>query len=346
MAKYRRLLVIGLVLGLIAFIAVTLLSDVNALIRYATTYPWWVVLPVIGLRAINWMLRFVKWHFYLKLVGVPHISLRDSAAVYFSGYPLAISPGKAAEILKSFILQGMTGAPVATTLPVVASERLSDGMAVLLLISGSILALAANEYWSVVYLSLGAMLIGIVILQWRPLCLVLLRFLKRLPLIGRLAGSFALFYESSYRIVQLPNLIIAVGLGLVANFLDGIGVYLLLLGLGLPASSELFFQAHLVISLSVVAGALSGMPGSIGASDLTITGTLQHLVGLSVPMAGFATLLIRFIQLWIGVFFGGVVAILNRKRLFTRGVHEAVGDHAAQPREIQAVSGVMMPQVE
>lgn len=79
-------------------------------------------------------------------------------------------------------------------------------MAVLLLIGWSILSLAAHEYWSVVFMALGALLLGIVILQNRPLCLALLRWLSRLPLIGRAARSFRVFYESSYRIVQLPNL--------------------------------------------------------------------------------------------------------------------------------------------
>lgn len=50
------------------------------------------------------------------------------------------------------------------------------------------------------------------------------------------------------------------------------------------------------------------MPGSIGASDLTITGTLQHLIGLSLPQAGFVTLVARFVQLWFGVLVGAVVA--------------------------------------
>jgi uncharacterized protein (TIRG00374 family) len=313
--KTWHLLLIGLGLGFIAFLSVALLSDLSALLSYATAFAWWLMLPILALRMANWALRFVKWHFYLHVVGVRNISLRASAAVFLTGFPLAISPGKAAEALKSVILQRLTGAPIAQTLPVVASERLSDGMAVLLLIAWAILNLAAHEYWSLVFVTLGALVLGILILQNRPLCLAVLHLLGRLPLIGRLARSFRVFYESSYQIVQLPNLVFAVGLGTLANLLDGLGVYLILVGMGLPPTAETFFQALLVISLSVVAGALSGMPGSIGASDLTITGTLQHLVGLSLPQAGFATLLARFVQLWFGVLVGGAVAWSGRSVL-------------------------------
>ena len=257
-----------------------LLSDVEQLLRYALAFPWWLMIPALGLRAVNWALRFVKWHFYLRLVGVRSLSVPDSAAVFLTGFPLAISPGKVAEVLKSFILFNMTGAPVMATLPVVAAERFSDGLAVLLLVALSIANLAANEYWPIVIICLGLLGGGILLLQIRPLCLAVLRWLSRAPLVGRFAHSFELFYESSYRIVLLPNLVIASGLGFVANLLDGVGVYLILVGLGLPASATTFYQALLVISLSVVAGSLSGMPGAIGAADLTITGTLQKLVGL------------------------------------------------------------------
>jgi uncharacterized membrane protein YbhN (UPF0104 family) len=307
-----RLLIIGLGLGFLAFVGVALLSDLSALLAHAMRFTWWLMVPILLLRVANWLLRFVKWHFYLRVVGVRNISVRESAAVFLIGFPLAISPGKAAEALKSMLLQRLTGAPIAQTLPVVASERLSDGVAVLLLIAWSILNLAAHEYWSIVFTTLGALLSGIAILQYRPLCMALLQMLSRLPYIGRFARSFKVFYESSYQIVQLPNLIFAVGLGTLANALDGLGVYLILVGIGLPAEFETFAQALLVISLSVVAGALSGMPGSIGASDLTITGALQHLVGLSAPQAGFVTLVARFVQLWFGVLVGGGVAVLAR----------------------------------
>jgi glycosyltransferase 2 family protein len=216
MRKYRRLIVAGIILGLLAFIALTLLSDVSELVKYASSFAWPIMILVLTLRCANWVLRFFKWHFYLWLVGVRTISVRDSALVFVSGFALAASPGKAAEILKSFIVKNLTGAPVATTLPVVAAERLSDGIAVLLLLAWSTINLAANDYWfalgPVTNIGLGLMVVGIVVLQIRPWCLRVLDVLGHVPVLGRFARDFELFYESSYRIVQLPNLLIAVSI--------------------------------------------------------------------------------------------------------------------------------------
>jgi uncharacterized protein (TIRG00374 family) len=303
MSKYRRFIVIGILLGLLAFIGIALISDASQLARYVTTFPWHLMALALGLRVVNWALRFLKWHFYLWLVGVRNIRLAESAAIFVTGFPLSVSPGKAAEILKSFILKNMTGASVAATLPVVVAERLSDGMAVLLLCGWAMLNLSAeHNYWPVVGTAMAFLVAGTVILQIRPLCRALLRALSHAPLIGRFARGFELFYESSYRIVQLPNLILAVGVGFFANALDGLGVYLILVGLGLPPTADTFFHALLAISLSVVAGSLSGAPGGVGASDLTIAGTLRALFGeaFSAAQAGFATLLATFIQRWWG----------------------------------------------
>ncbi len=320
MKRYWRGIIIGLALGFGVVVATMLLSDLGALAQQALDFPWLLMIPALALRVANWALRFAKWHFYLHVVGVRNIRLDDSAAVFVSGFVLALSPGKAAEALKSVVLKGLTGAAIARTLPVVAAERLSDGLAVIILLAVSIGALAAEAYWPVVIGSLAALGLLIVVLQMRPVCLWLLDGAGRLPLVRRLAGALRDFYASSYEIVRWRNLLIAVGLGTIANFLDGVGVYLILVGLGQPAGVTTFFQALMVISLSVVVGSLSALPGGLGAADLSIGVTLRTVIGLEAPVAGLATLLARFVQLWWGVIVGMIVGFLYRRRLLNAQV--------------------------
>ncbi len=320
MQRYRKGILIGLALGFGVVIVTMLLSDLGELARQALSFPWVLMIPALALRVVNWILRFAKWHFYLGVVGVHGIRLADSAAVFVSGFVLALSPGKLAEALKSVVLKSLTGAPIARTLPVVAAERLSDGLAVIILLAVSIGALAAEEYWPVVFGSLAALALLIAVIQVRPLCLWLLAGAARLPLLRRFAGPLRDFYVSSYEIVRWRNLVIAVGLGMVANFLDGVGVYLILLGLGQPAGMVTFFQALMVISLSVVVGSLSALPGGLGAADFSIGVTLRAIAGLDVAAAGLATLLARFVQLWWGVIAGMITGFVYRDRLLTAEV--------------------------
>jgi len=320
--RYRNKIIVGLLLGFGVVTATMLLSDVNALAAQAVVFPWLIMIPVLALRVANWVLRFAKWHFYLHCVGVQNLRLSDSFAVFTSGFVLSLSPGKVAEALKALILKSLADAPIAVTLPVVAAERLSDGIAVLLLLALSIGALAADSYWPLVLVSLILFAAGIALLQNRALCLALLEWASRLPVISRFAGALRAFYESSYQIVRWHSLLVAVGLGTAANFLDGAGVYLILLGIGLPAGAETFFQALLIISLSVVVGSVSALPGGLGAADLSIGVTLRTVAGLGAAEAGFATLLARFVQLWWGVLVGVGVGLLFRRRLLPPEVDE------------------------
>jgi len=102
-----------------------------------------------------------------------------------------------------------------------------------------------------------------------------------------------------------------------ANLLDGVGVYLILQGVGLPATLETLFQALLVISLSVIVGSVSALPGGLGAADLSIGVTLRVVLGLGAAAAGFVTLLARFVQLWWGVLIGMGVGFIFRRRLLS-----------------------------
>jgi uncharacterized protein (TIRG00374 family) len=328
--KYRNRVLAGVGFGFLVVIAILLLSDIRALAELAVAFPWPIMLPALGLRAFNWFLRFIKWHYYLGVVGVRDFRRVDSAALFISGFTLAVSPGKLAELLKSFVLKNMTGAPVASTLPVVAAERLSDGVAVLLLAALSAAGLSAGEFWPLIVVSLALLATGVIVLQVRPLSLWLLAQLARVPVVRRFAAPLRALYESGYALCRLKPLVVAVSLGTVANFTDGIGVYLILLGLGLPPSAALFSQALLIISLSVVAGSLSTLPGGLGAADLSIGYLMRAMVGLSASAAGFVTLLARFIQLWFGVIVGLGVAFLFRRRLFPPALEAVIAEEEAR----------------
>ncbi len=235
-------------------------------------------------------------------------------ALFVAGFTMAVSPGKVAEVLKSVVLKRMVGTPVSRSAPVVLAERLSDGLAMLLLASAGVVAYP--QYWPVFALVIGGLCIGIIIIQIRPLALRMLALIGRLPLISRYAAELETFYESSHVLLKIKNLGIAVGLGTVSWAGEGVAFYLILLGLGLHPSPDLLFQAVFILAFSTIIGAVSGLPGGLGAAEVSVGAMLQALVGLGRTMAGTATLLIRFCTLWFGVLLGLLALLLFRRRLF------------------------------
>ena len=65
--------------------------------------------------------------------------------------------------------------------------------------------------------------------------------------------------------------------------------------------------AVFTLAFSTVVGALSTLPGGLGAAEASIAGMLVLLLGMEKDSAAAATLLIRFATLWFGVSLGLLV---------------------------------------
>jgi uncharacterized protein (TIRG00374 family) len=161
--------------------------------------------------------------------------------------------------------------------------------------------------------------VGVFIVQVKPLAYWFLDLGEQLPIISGFVDRLRTLYESTYELLRLKNLVIGVGVAMVAWTAEGMAFYLVLIGLGVPGSYELALTAIFILALGSILGGASSMPGGLGAAEATITGLLQALVGLPETVAVTATLLIRFFTLWFGVSLGVLTVVIWRKFLFGSG---------------------------
>jgi uncharacterized protein (TIRG00374 family) len=133
--------------------------------------------------------------------------------------------------------------------------------------------------------------------------------------IKRFVPALREFYEGSFTVFRPGATLLAVGLGMVSWLGEGIGMYIILRGLGVPAGWQTFSVAVFALSFSIVVGAASTLPGGLGASEASIAGMLALLLGLHADTAAAATLLIRFATLWFGVSLGLVVWAFSKDLL-------------------------------
>lgn len=312
----------GLALGLAVMIGLALVADVRAVGQTVRLFQWAYVPAILGLTLANYALRFVKWHYYVRRVGARSLAWTESLRIFVAGFPLALSPGKIAEPLKAVWLWQASGVPVARGIPVVAAERLSDGLAVLLL--STLGVVAYPRFWPGFLLVLAGLVGIVVVSQVRPLALWLLAWGDRLPVVARFSHHLREFCEGAYQLFSPRSMLIAVGLGLVSWLGEGIGFYLVLRGLGLPPSLQTASVAVFALSFSTIVGAVSALPGGLGAAEASIAGLLAITLGLSGQLAAAATLLIRFFTLWFGVGLG-LAALASARRLLRLDL-QAVAD--------------------
>jgi uncharacterized protein (TIRG00374 family) len=295
----------GLLLGLLVLIALSLFADVRQLTEVIEKFDWRVYPAALALTFLNYGLRFVKWNFYLDQLHTEKISIKDNLRIFVGGFPLAVTPGKVGEALKGVWLNQISGMPVGRGIAAVVAERISDGIAVLLL--STLGVIAYPQYWPAFVIILAGLILVVILSQIRPAALFLLSIFERIPLVNRIAVGIREFYEGSFSLFRPKATLLGVGLGCISWLGEGIGFYLILRGLGMDAGSRMVSMAVFILSFSTVVGAVSALPGGLGAAEASIAGMLALVVGASPAVAAAATVLIRMATLWFGVLLGLIV---------------------------------------
>lgn len=299
----------GLIFGFVVFLGLLIIGDIRKVGATFRAFHWALFPLVLLLTLSNYLFRYLKWHYYLRLAGGKRISALTSAKIFIAGLPLAVTPGNVGEALKGVWLDQKGALTVSEGLSVVMAERISDGLGVLLL--STLGVIAYPRYWPAFAGSLVFLLAVIIISQIRPLALRLLSWGERLPIVKKFAEPLHEFYESSYILLQPRATLVGLALGTISWLGEGAGMYVVLRGLDVPPSLETFSIAVFIFSFSAVIGGASTLPGGLGAAEASLAGMLSLLLGLQAETASAGTLVIRFGTLWFGVILGLLVWSLS-----------------------------------
>jgi uncharacterized protein (TIRG00374 family) len=302
MSSIGRRLIPGIILGFIVLVALALVGDLSQVAEVFSRFNWWMFPLALGFTLFNYTLRYAKFLYYLRLIGAGDIHWKEGLRIFVAGFPLAVTPGKVGEALKGVWINQASGVPVGKGISAILAERISDGMAVLLL--STLGVMAYPQYWPAFVFILLCLLGLIIVSQIRPAVLWLLDLGEKLPVVKGVMVHIRDFYEGSYALFKPIPVIIAVGLGMLSWFGEGIGFYFILTGLGLAPGMKLLGLAIFVMSFSTVVGAVSALPGGLGAAEASIAGMLTLLGGIQTATSTSATLLIRLATLWFGVLLG------------------------------------------
>jgi uncharacterized protein (TIRG00374 family) len=319
LGKLRNKLIIGLLLGVVVVAGLSVYADFNKMVAVLRDFDWWLLPPILLFTLFNYALRFYKWDVYLRLIGATGVPKKDSLLIFLSGLAMAMTPGKVGELLKSYLLKQVRGTPISVSAPVVMAERITDGVAMLILAS---VGLFMFNYGTALLVGIALFVIAFLfVFQNRALANRLMGFGERLPIISKVIHQVHAFYESSYELFRLPNLLFGVGLGVVSWFGEVIALMLVLMGLHIPFSFTLIVVSAFVLSASTLIGSITLLPGGLGTTDASIAGMLQFLVpaqlgiAMTESTAVAATLIIRFATLWFGVGIGLVALAFMQRRL-------------------------------
>ncbi|NTU81735.1 MAG: flippase-like domain-containing protein [Chloroflexales bacterium] len=317
----------SLLLGLAVVIGIGLVSDVREVARDLRAFQWGLLPAILGFTALNYVLRWLKWEYYLRRLGcgdlVGHL---DSGLIFTSGMVMAVTPGKLGEVFKSYLLRRVNRTPVTRSAPIVLAERLTDGLAMLLLMAlGLTLYPPARPAFAL--LVVGTLL-GILVLQYRELSLAMINGTARLPMGARVAPRLHSIYESTRELLDWRVLLVSTLISFVSWGFECVAFYYVLIGLGSEGTPLLLLQATFIFAASTLFGLVSFLPGGLGVSEVSSVGLLVAIVGMSASGATTATILIRFCTLWFGVLLGAIALVWFGRRYGADDLGEQTPDPA------------------
>lgn len=306
MTRNRWLLLLLLVLALLAGFA--LYGDVSRVKDEFAQFRWWYLGPALALASTNFITRFVKWEYFLRVLK-HKVDTKRSAAVFFSGLAMSVTPGKLGEVLKAFLLKTSCGVPMQDTVPVVVAERLTDLISVVLLASFGV----AGFSYGLNLLIAAGVLCGLVVALavWTRGFQAVVGFFSRIPFIGKRQEKLLQLQHAMVKLVGVGPLVIGSLVGLVAWAAECLAFHLILHGVGVDATFE---QSFFVYALGTIAGALAMLPGGLLATEASMVAMLVELLAIATPSQGVtAVFLVRLCTLWWAVAVGAVALTLHRR---------------------------------
>jgi len=304
--KLKKNLIISLLLTALIIFLFGVLTDFNSIINSFKKFNWLLLPVLLSLSLGNYVFRFIKWEYYLKLLKIK-IARLLSAKIFFSGLAMSASPAKMGEVLKSLLLKEILNEPISKTASIIFAERLTD------LLSLTFLALVGGLYFHynsvLIYLTASFFIILIVVISNRAIAEQIIKFSAKIPFVKNQISNIQNLYESAYILLQPKAIFSMLGVSIVSWFFECFGFYLILFNFEQGFS---ILWSTFVYAFSIIAGAVSMLPGGLGVTE----GSLSLILikgGIPNEAAIATTIIIRMVTLWFAIILGLIVLFFLRK---------------------------------
>ena len=225
-----------------------------------------------------------------------------------SGLLMSVTPGKIGELLKAYLVKTVNKTPASVTAPIIFAERATDflSLTILALVGAYIYDYGRNAALIITII----ILIGIFILTNRKVFDSLMMVLSKIKFVHKRIESIEQLYHSTYTLLKLKPLLIAVGISVLSWGFECFGYYLVINNFVNTIGVSWSFFSY---SFSTIVGAVSMWPGGLGVTEGSFLLMLTSK-GLSASDAAATTFITRVVTLWFAVLVGIVAVFFFQKK--------------------------------
>jgi uncharacterized protein (TIRG00374 family) len=303
MAKGKFWLII--LFAVVVYLVMIIYANFGNLLLALEKFNWLYLPLMLILVTLAYFVRFIKWNFFLRNVDV-NLPLKENLFVFFSGLSMTITPAKAGEIWKGWLIKEINGESLSKTVPVVIVDRVTDVIGLVILSFSGILFYKSGIYVLVILVILFA--VFILAIKSETISNRLISILESRA--GKYSGDIKDMHQTFKKSITSKYLVGMSLLAVFAWFLECLSIFFVIQGFGQYISVVL---SAFLFSFSTLLGAVSFIPGGLGVAEASLSGFLV-IFGLSSSIAVGAALIIRLVTLWFGAILGFLVYLIFNKK--------------------------------
>ncbi len=295
--KIKKKILISLAVGGLIYLLFTVYADYKDVALAFEKFNWLLLPVLLALSLLNYLTRYLKWDYYLNIINVK-VNKIDSFAVFMSGLIMSVTPGKFGEVLKSYLVKEITNTPISKTAPIIVMERITDSISLMLI---ALAGAYVYNYGRIIVITASVFLfLLVVILSNKKIAMPALKYLEKSKFLKKHLVSIHSAYESSYQMLRPLPLIYMILLSLVSWLFECLGYHIILINFGVDVS---FLWASFSYAFAIILGAISMLPGGLGATEGSLTFLLIQ-AGYTKNIAVASTFIVRAVTLWFAVLIG------------------------------------------
>ncbi len=310
--KQERKILIIFLFSILVYTGFIFFADAKKVSLVISTFNW-KLLPILLLLSFsNYFLRFLRWHYFLKKIKVS-LPLGKSFRIFLSGIAMTVTPGKTGEVVKAYLIKKDNGNRYSQLVPLIFTERFTDGLGMLVLAFGGIF-LFKNSVVTFSFSFLTLLMLLFIFFGKKTIVKVStfldLRF-KRFKILDFFLNAL----KSMEILFSGKTLFAATLISILAWSLEGFSLYILVQSFNPTMFVNGILYSFFIFSFASIAGFLVLIPGGIGVAEVSISSLLSLFFGLTLAQAVFITLIFRFATLWFGVMIGLISLFSSLLRL-------------------------------
>ncbi|MFH0961332.1 MAG: lysylphosphatidylglycerol synthase transmembrane domain-containing protein [archaeon] len=297
---FKKIHFLGILAIFAAILAATiLLNDRELLFAAVKKFPFYTFPLLLIPTALSIVLRAFRWLLLLEEKERPQEFKKTIQIILASSAISLVTPARAGELARCFFLRNVSRTPFRKSIFSLIFERLFDFSILLFLSVQGVFLLKQGT----TALAFGTFLIGGVVaatgisLTIPPFSTFLFRKILR--------DKGKRMERAVQATIRRPGFFLAAALSTAIWTVEFSRFYFVLFLLG--AGTQGFFQVAQILSISIIAGVVSTVPGGLGTSDLSAV-ALFSLVGVPVHQVSVALIIDRLAGFWPVVFSGILVA--------------------------------------